>query len=173
MLDSLATVAAAATSPPRPIVLPPLSGGQGPGARPLGNLRSPDRAMCVAHLSDLRVVPWIGWPPHHRTMGRQRMATNGDLESASVERDQTDPTHEAVLLAATRIPGELAEGLARVDPVSRARAIQRLQAGVGNGAMGGLLAPRGPVPANAVVQRDGEDPDIGGAIPLDATGAGG
>jgi hypothetical protein len=129
--------------------------------------------MCVAHLSDLRVVSWIERPPHHRTMGRQRMATTGDLESASVERDQTDPTQEAVLLAATRIPGELAAGLARVDPVSRARVIQRLQAGVGNGAMGGLLAPRGPAPAKAVIQRDDEGPDLGGAIPLDTTGAGG
>ena len=81
-----------------------------------------------------------------------------------------------------RTPGELRSGLGRIDPFSRAGAMQRLQAGVGNGAIGSMLAglaratparQAAHIPSPVMLQR--EDGDEGGdsAQPLDTKAAAG
>ena len=109
-------------------------------------------------------------------MTRQRIERTGTPAGASMDLDLVDGTSAALDREAARDPAHLRSGLERIDPRSREGAMHRLQAGIGNGALGGLMArtSQRPSPGGgqhpiglAVVQRDGDDPISGGDLPLD------
>jgi hypothetical protein len=115
-------------------------------------------------------------------MARQRMDRVGAPAGGMVAPDAVDQVNALLDREALRTPGEFRSGLERIDPFSRAGALQRLQAGVGNGAIGGMLAgparaaqarQAAPVAASVMLQR--EDGDEGGdsAQPLDTKAAAG
>ncbi len=76
----------------------------------------------------------------------------------------------AITQASSSGPDQMMSGLLQMDQPTRALAVQRLQAGLGNGAVGALLeASRG----RATIQRAGDDPGDDTAVPLDTSSAGG
>ncbi len=117
------------------------------------------------------------------------MERTGAPAGGSVDLDPVDSMMAALDREAVRDPHRLRSGLERIDGRGREGAMHRLQAGVGNSALGGLFAGRGnggpprrvlEVAGPSVVQRDGDDPagdgdmPVGDAQQLDVkTGAGG
>ena len=97
-----------------------------------------------------------------------------------------DPTTDALVRASGAGPGLLAAGLQHADPWARARAVQRLQAGLGNAAVGAMLSQRhartthlqlerraDDTEARTTIQREEGDPPVDAAQTLDTTTAGG
>jgi Bacterial protein of unknown function (DUF922) len=119
-------------------------------------------------------------------VARQRIASQEGSASAAADRDLLDPAADALVRASGPGPGHLAVGLQHADPWTRTRAVQRLQAGLGNAAVGALLGRRhvrtthlqlerraDEAEARTTIQReDGDVPDDG-AQALDTTTAGG
>ena len=79
-------------------------------------------------------------------VARQRIERQDGSASATAERELLDPTTDAFVRASGPAPGQLIAGLQHADPSTRARAVQRLQAGIGNAAVGSML---GSAPAEA------------------------
>lgn len=97
-----------------------------------------------------------------------------------------DPTTDALVRASGPGPGHLAAGLQHADPWTRTRAVQRLQAGLGNAAVGAMLGRRhvrtthlhlerrvDDSEARTTIQREDGDLPADGAQTLDTTTAGG
>ena len=102
------------------------------------------------------------------------------------DRDVLDPTADALVRASGPGPGQLYAGLQHADPWTRARAVQRLQAGLGNAAVGAMLGRRhvrtthlqierraGEDAARTTIQREEGDLPAEGVQALDATTGGG
>ncbi len=97
-----------------------------------------------------------------------------------------DPTTDAFVRASGPAPGQLVAGLQHADHGTRARAVQRLQAGIGNAAVGSMLGSRqiptthldierraGADESHATVQREEGDLPSDGAVALDTTATAG
>ncbi|MCY7418900.1 MAG: hypothetical protein LH650_10460, partial [Chloroflexi bacterium] len=98
-------------------------------------------------------------------MARQRIALREGSASATLEPDLLDRSADMFVREAARTPGQLMSGLLRADPSTRTRAVQRLQAGLGNAALIGILSGR---PARTTVQREEKiDGTDDGPQPLD------
>jgi len=106
--------------------------------------------------------------------------------SPTAAHDQADPTAAALLRASGSGPGQLFAGLQHADPGSRVRTVQRLQTGVGNAAVGAMLARRhartthlqierraGEDAARTTIQREEGDLPADGAQALETTTAAG
>jgi hypothetical protein len=119
-------------------------------------------------------------------VGRQRIARQEGSASATADLDVLDPTTDALVRASGPGPGLLLTGLQHADPWTRSRAVQRLQAGLGNAAVGAMLGRRhvrtthlqlerraGDAEARTTIQRDEGDVPDDGAQALDTTTAGG
>jgi hypothetical protein len=115
-------------------------------------------------------------------MVRQRMDQAGGPVGSTVALEAADPVGALLDRETLRMPGELRSGLERIDPSSRAGTMQRLQAGVGNGAIGAILAgltratpawQPAHVASSAIIQREDGDEGGEGAQPLDTKAAAG
>ncbi len=112
-------------------------------------------------------------------MARQRLEWTGVTAGWSVDLDPVNGLSAALDRETVRDPERLRSGLERIDPRSREGAMHRLQAGIGNRALGELMATAAQrVPSMAdqlavrssVVQRDGDDPVGGEDGPLEGGG---
>ncbi len=68
------------------------------------------------------------------------MERTGAPAGGSFDLDLVDGLSAALDREAVRDPGRLRSGLERIDARSREGAMHRLQAGIGNSAIGGLMA---------------------------------
>ena len=146
----------------------------------------PERAAPVAPTSDPRDVPARPAIAQHEAVARQRVEQLDVPASATAGHEVLDRTADAFVRASGPAPGQLVTGLQHADHGTRARLVQRLQAGIGNAAVGGMLTSRrvratplhserraGDEESHATVQREEGDLPSDGAIPLDTTAAAG